>query len=214
MGAICGKNVQHVNDGEGKPSEPPQPNKSPQQQTAASPSNAKPDTNGVKHGTDNPFDRYIVKSSLGKGRYGTVKVGVEKATGKEYAIKIINGKTLKDLSIIDEEVFKLKKVGNHPNIVAFHEFFKDDASGMFYIVMELCKGGDLFSRIVEDGSYNEKRAAELLRQLANALVFIHGLGITHRDLSELFSDLFVDVDIFNLQSLKTYCCRPKIQMLR
>jgi len=137
----------------------------------------------VKPVDNRSFDsRYHVKNSLGKGRYGTVKVCIEKETNKEYAVKIINGKSLKNPSIIDEEVFKLKKVGTHPNVVAFHDFFKDDATGMFYIVMELCKGGDLFSRIVEDGSYNEKSAAELLRQLASALVYIHSLGITHRDL--------------------------------
>jgi serine/threonine protein kinase len=126
--------------------------------------------------------RYKVKNTLGKGRYGVVKVALELSTGKEFAVKVINGKSLKNPAIIDEEVFKLKKVGNHPNVVSFYDFFKDESSGMFYIVMELCKGGDLFSRIVEDGSYSEKRAAELLRQLASALTYIHKLGITHRDL--------------------------------
>jgi hypothetical protein len=193
MGGVCGKGSSNNVDSGVKPSDakPPEPlvNNNPIPQDSkpkASPEKPKPEE-PMKPLDNRSFDsRYHVKNSLGKGRYGTVKVCVEKETGKEYAVKIINGKSLKNPAIIDEEVFKLKKVGTHPNVVAFHDFFKDDATGMFYIVMELCKGGDLFSRIVEDGSYNEKSAAELLRQLASALVYIHSLGITHRDLSQFF----------------------------
>ena len=40
----------------------------------------------------------------------------------------------------------------------------------------------MFSRIVDEGSYTEQRAAELLGQLASALQHIHALGVVHRDL--------------------------------
>lgn len=125
--------------------------------------------------------RYHMKATLGKGRYGVVKVCVEKETGNEYAVKIIDGKSMKRESVINDEVSKLKKLGNHKNVVNFYDFFKD-SRGMFYIVMELCSGGDLFSRISQEGSYTERRAAVLLKQLAEALKYIHSLGITHRDL--------------------------------
>lgn len=128
------------------------------------------------------FDsKYTLKMNLGKGRYGIVKVCVDKQTGEEFACKIIDGKAMKSASIIDDEVAKLRQVRKHPNVVEFYDFFKDE-DNLFYIVMELCRGGDLFSRIVEDGSYNELRASELLKQLAAALKYIHSLGITHRDL--------------------------------
>lgn len=38
---------------------------------------------------------------------------------------------------------------DHPNIIKIHEYFEDDER--IYIIMELCKGGELFKKI------NEKR---------------------------------------------------------
>jgi serine/threonine protein kinase len=52
----------------------------------------------------------------------------------------------------------------------------------YYLVMELCKGGDLFTKIVSEGKYSEKRAVRCCKQLASALQWIHKQGITHRDL--------------------------------
>jgi len=140
------------------------------------------DNSGPKHvETRSAESKYTLKEVLGKGRYGIVKVCIDNETGIHYACKLIDGKAMKSASIIDDEVAKLQEVREHPNVIQFYDFFKDN-HGMFYIVMELCKGGDLFSRIVEDGSYNETSAAELLKQLASALKYIHSLGITHRDL--------------------------------
>jgi serine/threonine protein kinase len=45
-----------------------------------------------------------------------------------------------------------------------------------------CEGGDLFSKIVQEGKYSEKRAVRCCRQLADALQWIHKRGVTHRDL--------------------------------
>jgi serine/threonine protein kinase len=154
--------------------------------------------------------KYKLKASLGKGRYGTVKVCVDLATGHEYAVKIIDGRAMKSESTINDEVYKLRKVGKHPNVVQFYDFFKDE-NNMFYIVMELCQGGDLFSRIVEDGSYTEQRAATLLRQLASALVYIHSLGITHRDLKVRLLHGFLVSDC--RQSLRTSCYPARVLML-
>jgi hypothetical protein len=45
-----------------------------------------------------------------------------------------------------------------------------------------CRGGDLFTKIVQEGKYTEKRAVRCCRQLATALHFMHTQGVTHRDL--------------------------------
>jgi calcium-dependent protein kinase len=52
--------------------------------------------------------------------------------------------------------------------------------------MELCQGGELFDRIVENTEngiqYTEKQAASLFRQMMDAINYCHKNGIVHRDL--------------------------------
>ena len=43
-------------------------------------------------------------------------------------------------------------------------------------------GGELFDRIVEKGSYSERDASDLIRQVLEAVSYLHTLGIVHRDL--------------------------------
>lgn len=43
-------------------------------------------------------------------------------------------------------------------------------------------GGELFDRIVEKGSYTEKDASHLIRQVLEAVDFMHEKGVVHRDL--------------------------------
>eukprot|EP00475_Leptophrys_vorax_P001052 TRINITY_DN10551_c0_g1_i1.p1 TRINITY_DN10551_c0_g1~~TRINITY_DN10551_c0_g1_i1.p1 ORF type:complete len:342 (-),score=102.47 TRINITY_DN10551_c0_g1_i1:75-1100(-) len=127
------------------------------------------------------FDsRYEMKESLGKGSYGTVKVCVEKERDAKYAVKIINMKTINVPFMAD--VVELEKAGQHPNLIQYHDFFRDEATGMFYVVMEYCEGGDLFTRMKNYGAFDEAMASNMLRQLTSALIFLHSLGIIHRGL--------------------------------
>lgn len=43
-------------------------------------------------------------------------------------------------------------------------------------------GGELFDRIVEKGSYTEKDASGLIRQVLEAVMYMHDQGVVHRDL--------------------------------
>ncbi|XP_014675099.1 PREDICTED: calcium/calmodulin-dependent protein kinase type 1-like [Priapulus caudatus] len=48
--------------------------------------------------------------------------------------------------------------------------------------MELVTGGELFDRIVEKGNYTEKDASDLIRQVLEAVDYMHIQGVVHRDL--------------------------------
>lgn len=50
---------------------------------------------------------------------------------------------------------------DHPNIIKIFEFYQDDR--FFYIVTELCTGGELFDKIQEETQFSEKKAAEIMK---------------------------------------------------
>jgi len=96
------------------------------------------------------------------------------------AIKVID-KARCDATMeeIEAEVTIMKLVV-HPHILRLYESF--DSPRRLYMVLELATGGELFDRIVARGSYSEADAAEVLRQLCDALSHMHSLGVVHSDL--------------------------------
>ena len=61
-------------------------------------------------GYANLHDFYDLKESLGKGKYGLVKRGEHKKSGKEVAVKIVKKKelSLKDIELLKREIEVLK----------------------------------------------------------------------------------------------------------
>lgn len=53
---------------------------------------------------------------------------------------------------------------------------------MYPVMFSSVSGGELFDRIVEKGFYTEKDASTLIRQVLDAVFYLHRMGIVHRDL--------------------------------
>ncbi|NP_001084190.1 calcium/calmodulin dependent protein kinase ID S homeolog [Xenopus laevis] len=120
------------------------------------------------------------KEVLGTGAFSEVVLAEEKATGKLFAVKCIPKKALKGKeSSIENEIAVLRKI-KHENIVALEDIYESPSH--LYLVMQLVSGGELFDRIVEKGFYTEKDASTLIRQVLDAVSYLHRLGIVHRDL--------------------------------
>jgi len=124
---------------------------------------------------------YDIKEKLGTGSFATVKRAVRKSDGKQYAIKVIKKNKLnaEELAVVHDEVEIMHKL-NHENCVLLYEMF--DTPKKIYMVMELLTGGELFDRIVQKGSYSEKEASDLVRDIVSAIAYLHSIGIVHRDL--------------------------------
>ena len=69
---------------------------------------------------------------------------------------------------------------DHPNILKLYEVYQDDAR--FYVVTELCEGGELFDEIIKRNHFSEKDAAEIMLQVLKAINYCHANDICHRDL--------------------------------
>lgn len=96
------------------------------------------------------------------------------------AIKCIDKKALKGKEESLENEIKVLRKLRHSNIVQLYDTY--DEKQYMYLVMELVTGGELFDRIVEKGSFTERDASVLMRQVLEAVAFMHENGVVHRDL--------------------------------
>ncbi|XP_014491303.1 CDPK-related kinase 7 isoform X1 [Vigna radiata var. radiata] len=112
-----------------------------------------------------------------KGRKGTFK-------GHDVAVKVIPKSKMTTAIAIEDvrrEVKILRALTGHKNLVQFYDAYEDNDN--VYIVMELCKGGELLDKILSrGGKYSEEDARIVMIQILSVVAFCHLQGVVHRDL--------------------------------
>jgi calcium/calmodulin-dependent protein kinase I len=58
----------------------------------------------------------------------------------------------------------------------------------YYIVTQLATGGELFDRICEQGRFTERDASQTIRQVLEAVDYLHDNNVVHRGQS-LYSNM-------------------------
>ncbi|KAA0146189.1 hypothetical protein FNF29_08206 [Cafeteria roenbergensis] len=122
---------------------------------------------------------YSVGPQIGKGHYGLVYSGTDRQTHARVAIKLLDKRRSK-AHRLDLEVKVLKRLYDHPAIISLLDVFDDPES--LQLVFEICTGGELFERIVNQGCYEESEAAYVATQLIEGIIHCHTHGVAHRDL--------------------------------
>ncbi|KAK9461827.1 kinase-like domain-containing protein [Lipomyces oligophaga] len=129
------------------------------------------------------YDRrgnYRFGKVLGAGTYGIVKAATALDSGEQVAVKVILKKKIKGHeSMVEEELNLLQRL-SHPHIVGFRDWF--ESKEKYYIVTQLATGGELFDRIVERGKFTEQDAVITVREILEAVDYLHEQNIVHRDL--------------------------------
>jgi len=121
---------------------------------------------------------YLVKRIVGKGGFGYVRLGADKATRQYVAIKSIL-KSGSPSRFLQREIAILKEV-QHPNVVELYDIFETDEK--YHLVMEYMTGGMLCDVVTRRQKLNETDALHVLRQILRAVAYLHSRGIVHRDL--------------------------------
>ena len=120
---------------------------------------------------------------LGEGTSGIVFRGVK--DGNTYAVKIF-----KFVLVTENRKLELKErfirearflaENSHPHIVKVYEHGISD-SGIPYLVMDLINGRTLKRFIQEEKKLDREQSMDIVRQVADAIGFIHKKNIIHRD---------------------------------
>ncbi|ETO10053.1 calmodulin-dependent protein kinase [Reticulomyxa filosa] len=144
---------------------------------------------------------FTIGRQLGEpGQFGKAFRVKKKSDGKQFAAKQISKSRFyrldKDpkrrqalLAAMQGEIDIMKRL-NHKYIVNLDSVYEDKQ--MLWIVMEECRGGELFDRITARKRYNEPDAARVLRMILDALFYMHDHHrVVHCDLKP-DNILFVD----------------------
>ena len=68
----------------------------------------------------------------------------------------------------------------HPNLVSLHDVFYEQ--DFIHLVMDLCKGGELYDMILTQRHLTELKALQLFGQLLLGIKYMHSVGVAHRAL--------------------------------
>jgi calcium-dependent protein kinase len=157
-----------------------------------------------------PSSDYTTLKTLGEGAFGKVFKVKHKVTGTTRAMKLIKKtstvSTQDDMNIINE--IEILKTLDHPNILKIFEFYVVKDS--YYLLTELCHGGELFDEIISRGPFDEKQSAYLIYQILSAVNYCHNMNIVHRDLKpenifiECRENVFLRVKIGDFGTSKTF----------
>jgi hypothetical protein len=139
----------------------------------------------------NYFGDYELLGEVARGGMGVVYRARQVSLNRIVAVKMIRGgqfATDADVKRFRTEAEAAAKL-QHPNIVAIHEV--GDHQGRHYFSMDLVEGPTL-AEIVRNGPLSTGRAAQLVKNISEAVEFAHRQGVLHRDLKP--SNVLVDCD--------------------
>eukprot|EP00347_Sterkiella_histriomuscorum_P023324 403335085 len=127
-------------------------------------------------------DDYQIDRQLGLGSYGEVRLGLNKKTQIQVAIKKIPVKP-DDKELLDM-IFKEVEIliqCDHPNIIRVYDVFKEPR--VTYIVEEFIDGCTPISTLFKkEVNFNEQHRAIVIEQVLRALNYMHTNKLVHRDL--------------------------------
>ncbi|KAI9692509.1 MAG: MAPK-activated protein kinase Srk1 [Bathelium mastoideum] len=129
------------------------------------------------------LDRYTLLEKMGDGAFSNVYRARDN-TGQypECAIKVVRKFEMNSSqrANILKEVQIMRQL-DHPNIVKLVDF--SESRQYYYIVLELCPGGELFHQIVRLTYFSEDLSRHVIIQVAKALEYLHEeAGVVHRDI--------------------------------
>ncbi|HUF27363.1 MAG TPA: protein kinase [Gemmatimonadaceae bacterium] len=140
-------------------------------------------------------DRYLILEQLGIGGMGRVYLAQHVRLPQRAAIKVLHPSLSHDtdsLARFNREASNASQI-SHQHVARVYDF-GETGTGLIYLAMEFVPGHTLATLLETEGPFEPRRAARLLRQMAQGLDAAHRLEIVHRDLKPDNILVMIDAD--------------------
>uniref|UniRef100_H3CV35 Trio Rho guanine nucleotide exchange factor n=1 Tax=Tetraodon nigroviridis TaxID=99883 RepID=H3CV35_TETNG len=135
-------------------------------------------TNGVRVSWKDNFEyHYTEVVELGRGRFSVVKCYDQRGTKRTLAVKHVNKKLMRRDRVTQE--LNLHTRLRHPNIICLIDTYETPSS--YALVLEMADQGRLLDYVVSWGNLTEEKVAYYLRDVLEALHYLHSRRIVHLD---------------------------------
>jgi serine/threonine protein kinase len=126
--------------------------------------------------------RYSFGRVLGIGSSSLVRLARDSANDIDCACKIVPRRRINLPSLrtrFEEEVMIFRRL-SHPGIVHLYDVMQDSEN--YYLFMEYCAHGELFNLVRQHGHLSEVQSRFVIREVFEAVNYVHSQGIAHRDI--------------------------------
>ncbi|XP_072222877.1 caM kinase-like vesicle-associated, like [Leuresthes tenuis] len=125
-------------------------------------------------------DKYEFGQVLRAKEFCELCLAKDRQTDKVFVCKKFLKKDGRKVRKAAKNEIMILKLVNHPNILQLIDAFETRKE--YFIIQELATGGDVFDWILDQGNYTERDASNVIRQVLEAVAYIHSLNIVHRNL--------------------------------
>lgn len=132
------------------------------------------------------LNRYDLIELIGEGGGGAVFQAHDSVLQRDVAVKVMRPEIAQRSNFQQRFLQEARTAArlDHPGIVKVHDFGQDD--DLFYIVMEYIQGGNLRTMLQNLRTQNKwvvlTESVEIVRQVCDALDYVHSQGVVHRDI--------------------------------
>ncbi|XP_062314470.1 caM kinase-like vesicle-associated, like [Osmerus eperlanus] len=125
-------------------------------------------------------DKYEIGQILKAKEFCELCLAKDRQTDKVFVCKKFLKKDGRKVRKAAKNEIMILKMVNHPNILQLIDTFETRKE--YFIIQELATGGDVFDWILDQGNYTERDASNVIRQVLEAVAYLHSLNIVHRNL--------------------------------
>lgn len=128
------------------------------------------------------IDNFEIGRPLGKGKFGNVYLAREKKSHFIVALKVLFKSQIEKEGVEHQlrREIEIQAHLQHPNILRLYNYFYDRRR--IYLILEYAPRGELYKELQKSRTFDEQRAATIMEELADALIYCHRKKVIHRDI--------------------------------
>jgi serine/threonine protein kinase len=154
-------------------------------------------------------DEIIFHAIVAKGGFGPIWFVSIKDSKRQRMCKIIDkrGCNRKTLQSFHDEIKILQTLKGHPNIIKVYKGY--ETRNKLYQILEILSGGNVYNYflLTKNGQFSESDCKHIVKQILEALNYVHEKGIIHCDVQPV--NIHLPVKDSNSIKLIDFCTRTK-----